>query len=335
MEGTRPVTLIEPNGTRHEGFWATRQDRGGRETIQAETQVGLWAIRWRVRQIGLRGSGSHLVYRRRSFATARCRIAQGCRPAVVGCFHGREAVDARKKGKRGRAYHERDPERKSQMLSQSITKPTLEKLHKSGVHFVLCRAKDEGDRQAKTRRSGDRAGRNGRLPLRLCYRTPRGWRVASVSFRGGRACLVVDIDTFPNGKTKDATGLVERLGVTPLAIVNTRRGIHIYLRKDGAEIGKPGLGAGRLRGRYSEPTTAMSSAGSWSKLSGALDRLPDGSRGYSRLIVPEGRRKTTTPTDEGLHRGQSEATTLNAHRLCRLTLRGETDHSSTSTREGD
>ena len=54
MEGDRRVTLIEPGEPpiRHEA-WATRNDRGGSESVQAETQVGSWTIRWRVRQVGL------------------------------------------------------------------------------------------------------------------------------------------------------------------------------------------------------------------------------------------------------------------------------------------
>ena len=35
------------------------------------------------------------------------------------------------------------------MYSQHITKPEVQQLHESGVHFVLCRSKDEGTRKAK------------------------------------------------------------------------------------------------------------------------------------------------------------------------------------------
>ena len=55
MEGDRRVTLREPGEptVSHLGIWAYRNDRGGGETVQAETQVGNWTIRWRVRQVGL------------------------------------------------------------------------------------------------------------------------------------------------------------------------------------------------------------------------------------------------------------------------------------------
>ena len=54
MEGDRQVELREPGATgTHANIWATRQDRGGGEVVEAETQVGNWSIRWRVRQIGL------------------------------------------------------------------------------------------------------------------------------------------------------------------------------------------------------------------------------------------------------------------------------------------
>ena len=54
MEGNRRITLIEPGEppVSHRA-WAARNDRGGGETVQAETQVGNWTIRWRVRQEGL------------------------------------------------------------------------------------------------------------------------------------------------------------------------------------------------------------------------------------------------------------------------------------------
>ena len=55
MEGNRKIELHEPGDPPviHDNIWATRQDRGGSEGVQAETQVGNWTIRWRVRQVGL------------------------------------------------------------------------------------------------------------------------------------------------------------------------------------------------------------------------------------------------------------------------------------------
>ena len=54
MEGNRKITLIEPGDPPvSHSAWAQRVDRGGGEAVQAETQVGNWTIRWRVRQIGL------------------------------------------------------------------------------------------------------------------------------------------------------------------------------------------------------------------------------------------------------------------------------------------
>ena len=35
------------------------------------------------------------------------------------------------------------------MYSQSITTPTIEKLHADGLHFVRCREKDVGSKRAK------------------------------------------------------------------------------------------------------------------------------------------------------------------------------------------
>ena len=54
MEGNRKITLIEPGDPPvSHSAWAQRVDRGGGEAVQAETQVGNWTIRWRVRQPGL------------------------------------------------------------------------------------------------------------------------------------------------------------------------------------------------------------------------------------------------------------------------------------------
>ena len=55
MEGDRQITLRSPDDPPviRSGIWAVRTDRGGGEVIAAETQVGNWTIRWRVRQIGL------------------------------------------------------------------------------------------------------------------------------------------------------------------------------------------------------------------------------------------------------------------------------------------
>ena len=54
MEGTRPVTLIEPDGRRVTKVSGPHvRIAAAANPWQAETQVGSWTIRWRVRQVGL------------------------------------------------------------------------------------------------------------------------------------------------------------------------------------------------------------------------------------------------------------------------------------------
>ena len=104
--------------------------------------------------------------------------------------------------------------------------------HKRGVHFVLCRSKDEGGKKAK---SALASGWQKRAAPLATVRKHDGL----LGFIPGRSgLLVIDIDTFP-GEDKDASGLVARLGDTPLAVISTPRGIHLYLKKasDDGEVG--------------------------------------------------------------------------------------------------
>ena len=66
MEGSLLVSLFEPVAPTQNNYgepipgppirhkvWAVRLDRGGGESLQADTQVGEWKTRFQVRQIGL------------------------------------------------------------------------------------------------------------------------------------------------------------------------------------------------------------------------------------------------------------------------------------------
>ena len=88
MEGNRKVTLVSPDDPPVSiETWAVRSDRGGSERVQAETQVGNWAIRWRVRQIGL-GGLDHTWRLTDEFGQEHdLEIAQGYQPEVLGFVH--------------------------------------------------------------------------------------------------------------------------------------------------------------------------------------------------------------------------------------------------------
>ena len=96
------------------------------------------------------------------------------------------------------------------MYSQHITEPgTIEQLHKSGVHFVRCRKKDEGEKRAKSALDSGWQKRPAPLEAVLKHREAGGL-LGFVPARSG--LLVVDIDEFPDA-TKDATALVARHGL--------------------------------------------------------------------------------------------------------------------------
>ena len=63
MEGDRRIILLEPGPTTQDDYgqvrpgppiphvvWATRRDRGGREGLQADTQVGEWQAVFKIRR---------------------------------------------------------------------------------------------------------------------------------------------------------------------------------------------------------------------------------------------------------------------------------------------
>ena len=75
---------------------------------------------------------------------------------------------------------------------------TIKKLHERGVHFVLCLAKDQGARKAKS--AIEKLAGNympSALKARHCKHHEDG-RAGSVSFRGRSGLWVLDVDHFPN-----------------------------------------------------------------------------------------------------------------------------------------
>ena len=95
----------------------------------------------------------------------------------------------------------------------------LTKLESQGVHFVLCK---------KSKAAITPGWQKKRPTLQAVLKHEKAGGM--LGFIPGRSnLLVVDVDHFP-GDEVDAGPLVKRLGVTPILIVSTRRGLHLYFR---------------------------------------------------------------------------------------------------------
>ena len=105
--------------------------------------------------------------------------------------------------------------------------PAVEQLHANGVHFVRCRRDDEGTKRAKSALDSGWQLNPASLEAVLKHRAAGGL----LGFVPGRSgLLVIDVDKFPT-EDRAASALVARLGILPLAVVSTQRGIHLYLKR--------------------------------------------------------------------------------------------------------
>ena len=107
------------------------------------------------------------------------------------------------------------------MYSQDITKTAVEKLHRNGVHFVLCRAKKTPIATAWQKRPAP-------LAAVLKHRAAGGL-LGFVPAKSG--LWILDVDKFPDGNA-DIGPLLARVGVVPLVTVKTQRagGVHLYFK---------------------------------------------------------------------------------------------------------
>ena len=149
--------------------------------------------------------------------------------------------------------------------------------HARHVHFVLCRAKDEGAKKAKSAIAARWQSQAAALKSALAHHAAGGL----LGFVPGKSGLwILDVD---NSQDVDAirAGLGE-LAAQSLTIVPSKRGAHVYFKKIGGEVRNRqwalnGL-AGDVRGDRGYCI-------SWDldRLAAALDKLP-----------------TATPTDVAL-----------------------------------
>ena len=147
--------------------------------------------------------------------------------------------------------------------------PAVEQLHANGVHFVLCRAADEGTRKAKSAIAPRWQKQSASLEAVLKHRAAGGL----LGFIPSKSGLwVADVDKFP-GEAVDARPLVERIGAPPLVTVRTKRGLHLYYKAGEDPIGNR---AWALDGFAGDVRGSAGYAICWElhKLAEALDLLP-------------------------------------------------------------
>ena len=106
------------------------------------------------------------------------------------------------------------------------TETLLPKLHKRGLHFVLCK---------QTKAAIETGWPNTPPSLdSVLKHDAAGGLLGFVPSKSG--LWVADVDKFP-GEDVDARPLVERLGVSPLVTVRTKRGLHLYFKAGEDPIG--------------------------------------------------------------------------------------------------
>ena len=166
----------------------------------------------------------------------------------------------------------RDPYKEEMKVSVSntiVTTPDLTALHERGVHFVLCRSKDEGAKKAKSAMASRWQHHPAGLEAVRKHRASGGL----LGFIPSKSGLwVADVDKFP-GEAVDARPLVERIGASPLVTVRTKRGLHLYYKAGEDPIGNR---AWSLDGFAGDVRGSAGYAICWEphKLAEALDLLP-------------------------------------------------------------
>ena len=111
------------------------------------------------------------------------------------------------------------------------TTTELTALHERGVHFVLCRSTDDGNKKKKSAITSGWQTKAATLEAVLKHHAAGGL----LGFIPGRSKLwVLDVD---NSQDVDAirAGLGERAGQA-LTIVQSKRGAHVYFKKNSSEI---------------------------------------------------------------------------------------------------
>ena len=116
-------------------------------------------------------------------------------------------------------------------MPQNQNNTLVKALHKRGVHFVLCRAKDEGAKKAKSAIAARWQSQAAALKSALAHHAAGGL----LGFIPGKSGLwILDVDNSQDVIAIRA-GLGE-LAAQSLTIVPSKRGAHVYFKKNGGEV---------------------------------------------------------------------------------------------------
>ena len=193
---------------------------------------------------------------------------------------------------------------------------TLQSLHERGVHFVLCRAADDGPRKVKSAIAARWQTKAPTLKDVLKHHAAGGL----LGFIPGRSSIwALDIDTFP-GEGKDTDELLA--SVSPLATIHTPRGRHIYFKKaSSTPITNRAWALGGFAGDIRSDNGYVI-AWEIEKVLEALEKLPGASPTSTTLFPKPPKAK---PAVKGFTKGH-RTDTLNAI-VYGEEMRGQTDHS--------
>ena len=116
-------------------------------------------------------------------------------------------------------------------MPQNQNTTLVKTLHERGVHFVLCRAKDEGAKKAKSAIAARWQSQAAALKSALAHHAAGGL----LGFIPGKSGLwILDVDNSQDVIAIRA-GLGE-LAAQSLTIVPSKRGAHVYFKKNGGEV---------------------------------------------------------------------------------------------------
>ena len=153
-------------------------------------------------------------------------------------------------------------------MPQNQNNTLVKALHKRGVHFVLCRAKDDGAKKAKSAIAARWQSQAAALKSTITHHAAGGL----LGFVPGRSGLwVLDIDNEQNVDAIRA-GLGE-LAAQALAVIPSRRGAHVYFKKNSGEVRNRQWAVNGLNGDV-RGDRGYVIAWDLDRLAAALDKLP-------------------------------------------------------------
>ena len=212
------------------------------------------------------------------------------------------------------------------MSSQNITPKqggrdkleTIGRLHRAGVHFVLCKPNKVAIAKGWQKR-----------PESLTAVVRHDEADGLLGYIPGRSGIwAADVDHFPDDE-RSAHALLQNLNIEPLSVIHTQRGLHLLFRRDENETEIPNQNwaqsgfSGELRG-----DNGYLIAWQPEKLLDAL-AARDLAKPVSASLFPKVAQKRQQPTN-GWAKGE-RTKTLN--RLVFIAaLHGETDHSALRAR---